>query len=64
MSNREDKIEEALHLKDFESAAVLSIHSYYRGMEEAQLYATLALAQSIRRNGGTSDHEDSYKPTI
>lgn len=52
MSDRdhENNINEALRLEDYETAAVLTVASRYRGVEEAQMYATLALAQAIRES--------------
>lgn len=52
--DREDKINEAIRLKDYECAAVLTAGSRHRGIEEAQMYATLALAQAIRADKGNN----------
>jgi len=57
MSDRESDINEALSLEDYETAAVLTAESRYRGMEEAQVYATLALAKAIRESNKKPHYE-------
>ena len=48
----EAELDQALRLKNYTDAALIATKSREHGIEEAQMYATLALAQAVRANGG------------